>query len=223
MSALSKVKSVARAVLPTGMAQTLRDVKFQLQTVRMKGLDFRLELPNRRLLEDTILRALAHDPQVKTVLFVGCRWYTKTYADLVQGKDFWTIEIDADQAKFGAKHHIIDSFLNLSQHVAPGAFDAIVLNGVFGWGIDTPVDTELALAETMRALSPGGLLVIGYNDTPDNHPSFLDVPSTVLAQFEPIVFAPLGGANYQTPGDPGNHTFTFHRKPLRSSGQTLAG
>jgi SAM-dependent methyltransferase len=213
MFALSKVKSVARAVLPEGVAQTLRDVKFQLQTVRMKGLDFRLELPNRRVLEDTILTGLAHDPQVKSVLFVGCRWYTKTYADLLKGKDFWTIEIDPDQAKFGATNHIIDSYLNLSQHVAPGAFDAIVLNGVFGWGIDTPADTELALAETLRALSPGGQLVIGYNDTPDNYPSFLDSPSAVLGLFEPVVFAPLGGADYKTPGDPGNHTFTFHRKP----------
>jgi hypothetical protein len=213
MSALSKVKSVARAVLPEGVAQTLRDVKFQLQTVRMKGLDFRLELPNRRVLEDTILTGLARDPQVKTVLFVGCRWYTKTYADLLEGKEFWTIEIDADQAKFGAKNHIVDSYLNLSQHVAPGVFDAIVLNGVFGWGIDTPADTELALAETLRALSPGAQLIIGYNDTPDNHPSFLDVPSAGLAQFEPMVLAALGSARYKTPGDPGNHTFMFYRKP----------
>lgn len=213
MSALSKVKSVARAVLPAGVAQTLRDVKFQLQSVRMKGLDFRLEVPNRRVLEDVILTGLANDPQVKSVLFVGCRWYTKTYADILKGKDFWTIEIDADQAKFGAKNHIIDSYLNLSQHVTPGAFDAIVLNGVFGWGIDTPADTEVAMAETLRALTPGGQLVIGYNATPDNHPSYLDTPSSGLARFEPMVFEALGGASYTTPGDPGHHTFTFYRKP----------
>jgi SAM-dependent methyltransferase len=213
MSTTLDPKALVRTLLPADVMKAVRHVRYQLQTVRLKGLDFRLELPNRRDLEDIVLPAIAADPRHARVLFVGCRWYTKIYADIFQGREYWTIEIDPDQAKFGSPgRHIIDSYLNLNRHAAPEGFDAIILNGVFGWGIDSPSDTELAFAETWRALAPGGTLVIGYNDTPDNHPSYLDTPSEGLAQFEALEFAGLG-SRHVTPGDAGHHTFTFHRKP----------
>jgi SAM-dependent methyltransferase len=206
-------KSLVRTLLPEPVLAGLRHARYQAQTVRLKGLDFRLELPNRRVLEDQILPALAADPTIQRVLFVGCRWYTKIYADIFPGKDYWTIEIDPEQAKFGSPgRHITDSYLNLSAHVEPDSFDAIVLNGVFGWGIDSPADTETAFTETWRALAPGGTLVIGYNDTPENHPSYLDTPSAGHARFAPRSLAGLG-ERHATPGDPGHHTFTFHTKP----------
>jgi SAM-dependent methyltransferase len=206
-------KSLVRTLLPEPVLAGLRHIRYQAQTVRLKGLDFRLELPNRRVLEDQILPGLAADPAIQRVLFVGCRWYTKIYADIFPGKQFWTIEIDPEQAKFGSPgRHIVDSYLNLAQHVGPDSFDAIVLNGVFGWGIDMPEDTEIAFAETWRALAPGGRLVIGYNDTPLNHPSYLQVPSAGLARFNAFAFGDLG-ERFVTPNDPGNHTFTFHKKP----------
>jgi SAM-dependent methyltransferase len=99
----------------------------------------------------------------------------------------------------------------LHAHVAPGTFDAIVINGVFGWGIDSPADTELAMAETTRALAPGGIMVIGYNDTPDNHPSFVDVASPGLLAFAPYAMPKLGHC-YAVPGDAGAHTYSFFRK-----------
>jgi hypothetical protein len=216
MSATSAAKMLARTLLPSSVAQTLRHVRYQAQTLRLKGLDFRLELPNRRVIEDHILPTLAADPQVNRVLFVGCRWYTKIYADIFAGKDYWTIEIDPEQAKFGSPgRHIVDSYLNLGHHAAAASFDAIVINGVFGWGIDSPADTELSLAETMRALKPGGIVVIGYNDTPENHPSYLDVESAGLAHFAPFDF-PVLGQRHVTPHDPGNHTFEFYKKPSGS-------
>ncbi|WP_233222739.1 hypothetical protein [Chroococcidiopsis sp. CCALA 051] len=45
--------------------------------------------------------------------------------------------------KFGSKRHVVDSLLNLSQHFAPGYFDLIVYNGVFGHGIDIAVLNDL--------------------------------------------------------------------------------
>lgn len=213
MTATTTAKRLARQILPDSVAETLRYVRYQAQTVRFKGLDLRLELPNRRVLEDDILPVLAGNSAIHKVLFVGCRWYTKIYADAFPGKQYWTIEIDPEQAKFGSRsHHITDSYLNLSQHVAAGTFDAIVINGVFGWGIDAPEMTEAALCETMRALRPGGIVVIGYNDTPQNHPSFLDVPSAALASFVPHDFPKLG-QRFVTPNDPGNHTFEFYSTP----------
>lgn len=214
MSVKSTAKSLVRNLLPESVVETLRDVRYQVQTVRLSGLDFRLEVPNRRVLEDVILPELAKSPNCRRVLFVGCRWYTKIYAAIFRKAEYWTIEIDPSQAKFGSQgRHIVDSYLNLSRHVEPGSFDAIVLNGVFGWGIDTPADTEVALYETLRALNPGGIAVVGYNATDANHPSFLDTPSEAMGMFEPFQFAPLGGAQYVTPGDPGKHTFMFLKKP----------
>lgn len=217
MSVKSSAKQIVRRILPEGITETLRDVRYQVKTIRLAGLDFRLETPNRRVLEDSILPAFAADPRYRRVLFVGCRWYTKIYAAIFRRSEYWTIEIDPAQAKFGAQNrHIADSYLNLSRHVEPGAFDLIILNGVFGWGIDSPAETEIALYETLRALNPGGVAVIGYNDTEDNHPSFLDVPSQAIAMLEPFHFAPLGGSRYVTLDDPGRHTFEFFRKPIEA-------
>ncbi len=218
MSVKSSAKSLVRNLLPEGVVDTLRDVRYQLKTVRLSGLDFRLEVPNRRVLEDVIMPALAADPRYRRVLFVGCRWYTKIYGAIFRNSEYWTIEIDPTQAKFGSQgRHIVDSYLNLSRHVEPGSFDAIVLNGVFGWGIDNPADTEVALYETLRALNPGGIAIIGYNATEQNHPSFLDRPSEAMSMFEPFVLEALGGTTYETPGDPGKHTFVFLRKPAAAT------
>ncbi|MBX9924866.1 MAG: class I SAM-dependent methyltransferase [Hyphomicrobiaceae bacterium] len=218
MSIKSSAKSLVRNLLPSGVVDTLRDVRYQVKTVRLSGLDFRLEVPNRRVLEDVILPSLARDPKVRRVLFVGCRWYTKIYAAMFRNSQYWTIEIDPTQAKFGSQdRHIVDSYLNLSRHVEPSSFDAVVLNGVFGWGIDTPADTEVALYETLRALNPGGVAIIGYNATEQNHPAFLDVPSEAMGLFEPFEMEALGGSEYVTPGDPGKHTFVFLRKPYEAA------
>lgn len=212
MSVKSSTKRLVQTLLPASVVDTLRDVSYQVRTVRLAGLDFRLETPNRRVLEDVVLPKLAAEPRYRRVLFVGCRWYTKIYAAVFRRSEYWTIEIDPEQAKFGAQgRHIVDSYLNLSRHVEPGAFDLVILNGVFGWGIDSPADTEVALYETLRALSGDGTVVIGYNDTPQNHPSFLDHPSEALGQFMPIDPAGLG-ERYLTPGDPGRHTFLFLQK-----------
>ncbi len=214
MSVKTTAKALVRNLLPASVVETLREVRYQVKTVRLSGLDFRLEVPNRRVLEDIILPALARDQNVRRVLFVGCRWYTKIYAAMFRNAEYWTIEIDPEQAKYGSQdRHIIDSYLNLSRHVEPGSFDAIVLNGVFGWGIDTAAETEVALYETLRALNPGGIVVIGYNDTTDNHPSFLDTPSEAIALFEPYELEALGGSEHVTAGDPGRHTFLVRRKP----------
>lgn len=208
-------KDFVRNLLPEGVTETLRGVRHHVRTVRMSGLDLRLESPNRRVLEDAILPALAADPRYRRVLFVGCQWYTKIYGALFAHREYWTIEVDPAMAKFGSQgRHIVDSYLNLSRHAEPGSFDLIIINGVLGWGIDGPADTEIALYETLRALNPGGMMVIGYNDTPQNRPSFLKQPSQALAMFEPAVFAPLNAHEYATPDDYDRHTFVFYRKPL---------
>lgn len=214
MSLAANVKNLARTCLPDAVTTVLRDVRYQLQTVRVGRGGLRLETPNRRILEDVVLPAIAAETGVERVLFVGCRWYTKIYAAIFPRHQYWTIEIDAEQAKFGSPgRHIVASYLDLSQHTAPASFDAIVLNGVLGWGIDSPADTERALDESLRALAPGGVLVIGYNGLEGNRPAFLTSPSTALAQFEPWHFEPLGGSTYETPGDAHRHTFMFLRKP----------
>jgi len=38
-----------------------------------------------------------------------------------------------------------------------------------------------------------------------------------MSMFEPFVLDALGGTTYETPGDPGKHTFVFLRKPTVST------
>lgn len=74
-------------------------------------------------------------PQVRRVLFVGCDRYTKHFGPSFFNKhDYWTIDASENAAKFGCKHHIVDSVERLDQHFPEAGFDLIFLNGVTrGW------------------------------------------------------------------------------------------
>ena len=56
-------------------------------------------------------------------------------------------------------------------------FDLAVVNGVFGWGVDSMDDAEGAIGALCEALRTGGILVLGINEerplTPDLVQAFL--------------------------------------------------
>ena len=69
-------------------------------------------------------------------LFVGCAPFTWHYEAIFPGRDYTTIDQDPRCRRYGATRHVVDKPKNLDRHVAPGSFDLIVCNGVFGWGLD---------------------------------------------------------------------------------------
>ena len=100
------------------------------------GVDTRRLRPDRILLERTIFRHLLDRPEYHRILFVGCAWYTQHYPRWFAQKEFYTIEIDPALARFGAQRHRIDSCENIDRHFDTDSLDCVILNGVYGFGLN---------------------------------------------------------------------------------------
>lgn len=119
----------------------------------------------------SILPALA-SAQVKRVLFVGSRPYTAHYGKQLTRAaiDYWTTDIDPEAANWGEKdHHIVCDIAKIDDVCAPESFDAVLLNGVFGFGVDENSEMNRTIEAIARILCPKGILLIGWNTqkTPD--------------------------------------------------------
>lgn len=166
---------------------------------------------DRRLLERTILPAIAKMANCKRVLFVGCEYYTRPYARLFRHLEFWTIDVDAKRARYGSRNHVVGTVERLEQHFAEGYFDVIICNGVFGWGLNTREAAEAAFGACYRCLSERGLFVLGWDDFPRWRP-FPPSECESLTRFEPHRFGPLGTEEHRT-DTPYRHVFSFFQKP----------
>lgn len=178
------------------------------------GLPNRMPTRDRDTLEQVILPAYAARSDIN-VLFVGCAWYTRHYERMLPRRVYRTIDPDPWKKRFGARRHIVAGLESLAAHVAPDSLDRIVCNGVFGWGLDARADCERAFGACFDALRPSGELVIGWNDVPEHRP--LELASLrSLARLRPLIFKPLGSAQYLA--NPENrHVFNFYAKPRPGS------
>jgi SAM-dependent methyltransferase len=131
------------------------------------------ELPSRRWLQTEIMPWLRE--RCRSVLFVGTASYTWQYEDLFAAESYTTLDIAPAAAVWGAAHHIVAPVQELTRHRPPGSFDGVILNGVLGFGIDTPREMRRAFEELHRALRPGGLLVVGWNTDRHEDPEELGV------------------------------------------------
>ncbi|MEO6992522.1 MAG: class I SAM-dependent methyltransferase [Lacunisphaera sp.] len=167
---------------------------------------------DRTVLEGQILPWLSTQPAIERVLFVGCEWYTYGYRKWFPTQSYWTLDYAPEKKVFGSRHlHLVDSMSNLAAHFAPASLDLVICNGVFGWGLNAPTDIEVAFASVHRALRPGGLFLLGWNDTPKYRP--VPIKSiAALREFSPAVLAPLGTSQFLTKG-PNRHTYSLFRKP----------
>jgi hypothetical protein len=174
------------------------------------GVDFRMKTEDRRILEGTILPAIAQSPEYKRVLFIGCDWYTRGYQRLFAARDYWTMEIDPAKSKYGARQHIVDTAENLALHFRPGSLDFIVCNGVIGWGLDDRAGIEKMLESCWICLREKGVLMIGWNDVPEHSPVALS-DLDALKKFQPYIFPELGKSELLTDSDL-RHTYNFYVK-----------
>jgi hypothetical protein len=174
------------------------------------GVDSYLTNEDRRVLEQLIFPYFLRDDTRHNILFVGCSWCTKGYSKRFEKKNYWTIDIWPWKKRYGARQHIVDGLQNLDKHFKPGALDLILCNGVFGWGLDSKADVERAFQACFGALRDDGVLVVGWDDVEERRP-FPLAESECLRAFKPLVFPPLGTAEYLT-GTPDRHTYTFYIK-----------
>lgn len=183
------------------------------ELLRALGRPAAMDSLDRRLLEGCILAHYAQREDVRSLLFVGTRWYTRHYHRLLPGKRFLTIDVDPAMARHGSPdQHIVDSVCRIGQHLAPGSVDVVIFNGVFGWGLDEPAELQAALEGFEQVLRAGGELVLGWNDIPRRRP-FDWWRTPALQRFAPMAFAPLGEVERLRLPTDNRHCFEFFRKP----------
>jgi SAM-dependent methyltransferase len=172
------------------------------------GLHTALQTPDRKVLDTVILPPLIRDPACRRVVFVGCDWYTRHYEDMFAGADYWTIEVDPARARFGARQHLVGPMVEIGERFPPGSVDLVICNGVVGWGLNDPLEIEASLRACLKALRPGGVLVIGWNDIPEKRVADLEsIPA--LREFRP--FALAGRSVFET-ATYNRHTFSLYQK-----------
>jgi SAM-dependent methyltransferase len=161
------------------------------------------------VLEEIIIPFVLSRFEPARVLDIGREPYEAFYNEFFEGRELWTIDHDADKAASGAARHIVDSAANVGDYFAEDYFDFVLMNGVFGWGLNERNGVEKAFGAIRRILSPRGLLVLGWNDTPDLVPVPLDQVES-LKGFSPYYFEPLGGTSFIC--ETCRHVYSFYRK-----------
>jgi SAM-dependent methyltransferase len=176
----------------------------------------RIQSPDRVLLEGRLLPAFAADPTLRSLLFVGCGPYTRHYAALFEPASarFRTLDIDPRRARFGHAGHIVAALQDVGRHLAPASVDAVVCNGVYGFGLDERDELDAALRASWTVLRPGGAFVLGWNDVP------------AFAPFDPAEVAlgagfardeALLGAWRTVTATPTRHTFDSYVRPAAAA------
>ena len=120
--------------------------------------------PDRMFLVNQILPGLS-EPGV-TMLWVGCRRYTRRYPVIIErrGAICWTLEIDPAAQRWGhPSRHTVGDLQKVGGLYRPGQFEVALVNGVFGYGLNTLQGQNEAVAGLARILKPGGMLVLGWN------------------------------------------------------------
>lgn len=168
---------------------------------------------DRRMLDEVILPRLASNDGLARVLFVGCDWYTEHVEDLFRshGRSYATIEIDPRRARHGARTHFVAPLKDLGRYAGGGSLDLIVCNGVIGWGLNDPSEIERSIEACAAALSPGGVLLLGWDDVPEKLPmKIADIRA--LHTLRPTIPSGFDAPVIAT-GTYARHTFGFWEKP----------
>jgi hypothetical protein len=101
------------------------------------------------------------------VLFVGCRSYTYHYRDFFMREaiEYWTCDIDPSAKIWGERgKHLVCDMREIDGKAPPSFFDLVMLNGIFGYGIDDAASMNQTIRAIRRILKPHGHLLIGWNN-----------------------------------------------------------
>ena len=180
MGAGGALGGAVKGMLPAGLRAWLREWRADRRTTRS---------PDRAVLEGRVLPAFAASGG--SVLWVGCRRYTRHYPAMLEarGATCHTLEIDPAAARWGRSgRHVVGSLLEVDRLYPAGSFDAVLCNGVLGFGVNEPAAQAQALAAMARILKPEGWLLLGWNTDRIEDPL---ATGLALRQFAPARLADL--------------------------------
>lgn len=175
-----------------------------------------VQSPDRQVLVEDILPAFAG--ACPSMLWIGVRRYTVDYPGRLEarGGSVWTTDIDPVNALWGRSgQHVTGDMQQLDRDFSPAQFDAVLCNGVFGFGVDTPEGQAAGFSAMAAVLKPGGWLMLGWNTDRTADPL---ASSAFAGWFEAQAFQGLP-ARLPVPGT--THVYDFARRRLAPSEDSL--
>jgi hypothetical protein len=143
------------------------------------------------------------------VLFVGVRAYTRSYEQwfVAAGAEFWTTDIDPAAARYGAEgRHRAGDISKADQLFPQARFDLVILNGIFGWGVDDPRHMDATLVALHAILEKDGLLLVGWNHDRSPDPDTLPAMQTLFSA------ASVGGLPARQGFNDVTHVYSWYRR-----------
>lgn len=125
----------------------------------LMGYNIKLDTVDRKILEEVILPSLEDKNEGKFILNVGANWYTKSYASIFKKNKYIELEINWWRFQFCTSEVKINTdLLNLPNFFE---FDYIILNGIFGYGINSKQQIEQAAQICNSILMTEGIILLG--------------------------------------------------------------
>jgi hypothetical protein len=124
-----------------------------------------LQQPDRLFFSRRIIPVLL-DHKFSKVLSIGVDYYNvHMHRELSRRNiELWTIDRDPAKARWGSpERHVTGDVAELMRYFAPYSFDAVIFNGVLGFGVNNTTAADRALREIASMLRPNGCLVLGWN------------------------------------------------------------
>ncbi|MCK5416610.1 class I SAM-dependent methyltransferase [Candidatus Parcubacteria bacterium] len=194
------------------MKNLLKKLKFKIQAklITYKHVEYkRKKFEDRSVLEEIIFPNVLAEFDPQKILDIGREDYQYFYNEFFKGRELWTLDIDPEREEFGSKNHITDNVSNLENHFNKNTFDFILMNGVFGWGLNKKDKVESALEAIYNIMRPEGLFILGWNDVKELTPvPLLDIKA--LQKFKKYTFKPLKSSDFKCTN--GEHTYSFFIK-----------
>jgi SAM-dependent methyltransferase len=166
------------------------------------------EFEDRNVLERIIFPWVLANLEPFTNLDIGREEYQKFYNKFFVGRELWTMDFDPERNEWGSKDHIVGDAANVGEHFTENYFDFILMNGVYGWGLNEKEKIEKCFAGICKILKPGGLFILGYNDWEAIPMKVEEVEN--LKKLSPFIFPPLNSEKFKCVN--GEHTYAFYKK-----------
>ncbi|MBD0349716.1 MAG: hypothetical protein ICV65_01035 [Flavisolibacter sp.] len=120
-------------------------------------------LPDRKWIKTQLSPKLEKINRGK-ILYVGCAPYSwDSLKSFNREVDLFTVDNKMRNVIWGGEKHIVADIQNIDKMVQPASFDMVLLNGIFGYGIDTEAAQTITYQALHSILKPDGLLLIGWN------------------------------------------------------------
>ena len=192
----------------TGFFRYLFYYPYSLSLIKKYAYE-REKFEDRDVLERIIFPYVLSFHNPKKVLDVGREDYQAFYNHFFKGRELWTLDKDPERREFGAKNHISGNASKLDKYFKKNYFDLVIMNGVFGWGLNDKKIIEKSFNSVYKILKKGGIFILGWNDTPDLAPVHLETLES-LKRFKKYHFKPLKTHSFKC--KTGEHTYNFYIK-----------